>query len=132
MLVELPSDWLVLLVPGTVLLLLYVAKRPASSKGLPLPPGPSPMPFIGNLLDIPTSAYPEHAYRDMNAKYSEPSCLLVSWPNCERCSSPGDIVYLNALGQHTVILGTHETAVELLEKRSSITSDQVCPAMINL
>ncbi|KAI0328373.1 CyP450 monooxygenase [Cubamyces sp. BRFM 1775] len=71
------------------------------------------MALIGNLLDIPTSAYPEHAYRDMNAKY-------------------GDIVYLNTLGQHTVILGTHETAVELLEKRSSMTSDRVCPAMINL
>ncbi|KAJ8481542.1 hypothetical protein ONZ51_g5921 [Trametes cubensis] len=44
----------------------------------------------------------------------------------------GDIVRLNMLGQHVVLLGTHEIAVDLLEKRSSVTSDRVCTTMITL
>ena len=31
----------------------------------------------------------------------------------------GDIVYLNIFGQPMIVLGTHEAAVDLLEKRSA-------------
>ena len=37
-------------------------------KGLPYPPGPPPLPIIGNLLDIPTDA-PWIVYADMSKKY---------------------------------------------------------------
>lgn len=36
----------------------------------------------------------------------------------------GDVVYLDVLGQPMIILGTHEAAVDLLEKRSANYSDR--------
>ena len=45
---------------------------------------------------------------------------------------PGDIVYLDALGQPMIILGTHEAALELLDKRSANYSDRQNSAMREL
>ena len=44
----------------------------------------------------------------------------------------GDVVYLDALGQPMIILGSHETAVELLEKRSANYSDRSISTMAKL
>ncbi|KAI8994065.1 cytochrome P450 [Trametes punicea] len=77
-----------------------------------LPPGPPRLPLIGNALDVPTKDMGP-VFRDLNAKY-------------------GDIVYLDVLGQPMVILGTHEAAIELLEKRSSIYSDRNTSTMASL
>ncbi|KAI0718511.1 CyP450 monooxygenase [Cerioporus squamosus] len=71
---------------------------------LPLPPGPSGLPLIGNVLDIPLEDM-ESYLRDLNVKY-------------------GDITSLKIFGTPMIVLGTHEAAVELLEKRSSIYSDR--------
>ncbi|KAI0634619.1 cytochrome P450 [Trametes polyzona] len=91
---------------------LYVLARLRRRGRMPLPPGPRPLPLIGNALDIPTIDV-EKAYRDMNAQY-------------------GDVVYLDALGQPMIFLGSHETALELLEKRSSIYSDRKASVMAEL
>ncbi|KAI8994150.1 cytochrome P450 [Trametes punicea] len=40
------------------------------------------------------------------------------------CTKYGDLVYLNILGDHAVVVGSHRMAVELLDKRSSNTSDR--------
>ncbi|EJF55960.1 cytochrome P450 [Dichomitus squalens LYAD-421 SS1] len=66
---------------------------------LPLPPSPPSYPIIGNIFDVPTKDM-HVAFRDMNVKY-------------------GDIVYLNVCGQPMIVLGTHEAATDLLEKRSA-------------
>ncbi|KAI0683655.1 cytochrome P450 [Cerioporus squamosus] len=71
---------------------------------LPLPPGPSGLPLIGNVLDIPLEDM-ESYLRDLNVKY-------------------GDMTSLKIFGTPMIVLGTHEAAVELLEKRSSIYSDR--------
>ena len=36
----------------------------------------------------------------------------------------GDVVYLNALGRHMIMLGSHKAAHELLDKRSANYSDR--------
>ncbi|KAM5539726.1 hypothetical protein V8D89_006539, partial [Ganoderma adspersum] len=68
------------------------------NKKLPLPPGPRPLPVVGNLFDIP-KVFSSREYRDLSDKY-------------------GDIVHLHALGRRIIVLGSLEVATELLDKRS--------------
>ncbi|KAI0777247.1 CyP450 monooxygenase [Trametes elegans] len=79
---------------------------------LPLPPGPRRLPIIGNALDIPTQNAGAR-FRELNKTH-------------------GDLVYLDAAGQPMLVLGSHEAAVELLEKRSTIYSDRVYSPMVEL
>ena len=90
----------------TVLLFLIRQLRTSrvNSKRLPYPPGPRPYPLIGNLLDLPTT-YPWLAYDNWAKTY-------------------GDIVHIQALGQHFIILGSIEAVNDLLERRSAIYSDR--------
>ncbi|KAI0718537.1 cytochrome P450 [Cerioporus squamosus] len=100
---------------SAVALAILLCRRWVSSRiglSLSLPPGPRPCPVIGNLLDVPVRDM-EVRFRDMNSQY-------------------GDVVYLNAFGQHMVILGTHEAATELLEKRASNYSDRKFSSMAEL
>ncbi|KAI0357864.1 CyP450 monooxygenase [Trametes cingulata] len=78
----------------------------------PLPPGPPPLPIVGNAFSVPTTKMAQ-AFRKMNQQY-------------------GDVVYLEAFGQPIVLLGTHEAAVDLLEKRSAKYSDRPRSTMADL
>ena len=49
-------------------ILLVVGWKYASSRGGHLPPGPSPLPLVGNLLDIPKKS-PWLTYRDLSRQY---------------------------------------------------------------
>ncbi|KAI0642608.1 O-methylsterigmatocystin oxidoreductase [Trametes meyenii] len=87
-----------------VLLLVARLRRSRVRSVLSLPPGPKPLPIIGNLLDMPTKRQAP-ILREMGKKY-------------------GDITYLNVFGQPTLILNSHVAAVELLDHRSGNTSDR--------
>lgn len=69
------------------------------------PPGPKRLPFIGNLLDIPT----RHAYE----KFAHYSKDLNS-----------DIIYLDAVGVPFIVLNSLEACNDLLEKRSNVYSSR--------
>ncbi|KZP19024.1 cytochrome P450 [Athelia psychrophila] len=70
-----------------------------------LPPGPPGLPLIGNLLDMPQN--------DLSNRFS-------SW--CKEYKS--DMIYLNILGGHIIIVNNHDILVDLFEKRSSIYSSR--------
>jgi hypothetical protein len=72
--------------------------------GRVFPPGPKPLPLIGNLLDMPKEKDWE-TYRAWNKRY-------------------GEVVYVEALGSKLVILSSATAMNVLLDKRSAIYSDR--------
>ncbi|KAJ7612691.1 cytochrome P450 [Roridomyces roridus] len=70
----------------------------------PPPPGPRRLPFIGNLLDMPSE---------------KPWIKFAEWGD-----TYGDITSINVMGQQITILNSMNVAVELLDKRSAICSDR--------
>ncbi|KAJ7751440.1 cytochrome P450 [Mycena metata] len=73
-------------------------------RGVPLPPAPPGLPFIGHLLRMPSVDSPL-AFHEWAKTY-------------------GDVMRLEVLGRTMIILDSHETAVDLLEKRGAIYSDR--------
>ncbi|KAI9570705.1 cytochrome P450 [Boletus coccyginus] len=73
-------------------------------KGFPLPPGPRPLPILGNILSVDRKK-PWKTYTEWRAIY-------------------GDVVYHRLLDQDIVVLRSQSVAVRLLEKRSHIYSDR--------
>ncbi|KAI0301726.1 cytochrome P450 [Multifurca ochricompacta] len=72
--------------------------------GVPYPPGPRPLPVLGNLLHIPK----EHSwltYTQYSKKY-------------------GDVISFRVFGQVIVVLNTIKAAKDLLERRGEIYSDR--------
>ncbi|TBU44099.1 cytochrome P450 [Dichomitus squalens] len=97
------------------LFLLYIRSLTqwrARTRGLPFPPGPRPLPIVGNLLDVPKS----HA--------------CVTFRNL--CAQYGDILHLRVFGQSTVVLGSADVIHQYLEKRAANTSDRKQSPMIEL
>ncbi|KAH9885225.1 cytochrome P450 [Cubamyces lactineus] len=74
-----------------------------------LPPGPPRLPIVGNALDFP-SRNMSKVLEGLSDKY-------------------GDVVYLEVFGQAMILLGTHDAAMDLMEKRSYKYSDRPPSAM---
>ncbi|KAI0643677.1 cytochrome P450 [Trametes meyenii] len=93
-----------------VLTVLFTLARALQRKHFPaLPPGPKPLPFVGNVLDLTA--------RELWLR-------ATSW-----AKAYGDVVYLHIFGQGLLFLNTYEAAIDLLEKRGSIYSDKPPLAM---
>ncbi|KAK0205274.1 cytochrome P450 [Desarmillaria ectypa] len=69
-----------------------------------LPPGPKELPLIGNLLDMPTE---------------KEWLTFAKWGELY-----GNIMSVAFFGQHLIILNSAKTAMDLLDKKSSIYSDR--------
>ncbi|KAG2117750.1 cytochrome P450 [Suillus clintonianus] len=73
-------------------------------RNLPLPPGPRPLPILGNLHRMNT-VFPWITYKEWSDIY-------------------GDIIYSRILNQDVIILNSEKVARALLEKRSGNYSDR--------
>ncbi|KEY75191.1 hypothetical protein S7711_01632 [Stachybotrys chartarum IBT 7711] len=90
-----------LFVVGAALLLVYVVFRRAHQhRRGPLPPGPSGLPLIGNIKDLPPPGIPEWTH----------------WLKHKDLYGP--ISSVTALGQTIIILHDREAVFEILEKRA--------------
>ncbi|KAF8509027.1 cytochrome P450 [Hysterangium stoloniferum] len=100
-------DPIVLTVAASLLGILLVSlarNKGQNPSGLPLPPGPKPLPLIGNVLDIPKQ-YEYFTYNDWRKTY-------------------GDLIWLNILGKPLMIVNSAKIAHDLFEKRSTNYSDR--------
>ncbi|KAJ5199660.1 Cytochrome P450 [Penicillium cf. griseofulvum] len=85
-------------------LVLLLVKRPS----LPLPPGPKPLPLVGNIYQLPKSLQWLEFYR-WSKKY-------------------GPVMHLSMGGQPLIVLSTYKAAHDLLNRRSLRYSDR--PRMV--
>ncbi|KAG1854759.1 cytochrome P450 [Suillus tomentosus] len=94
--------WLVLGLTGVGAYLTMPAfnkKNPA-----PYPPGPTGWPLIGNIQDIPRI---------------KPWLTFAKWGK-----KYGNIVHVEILGQHMMVVNSTRIAIELLDKKSNVCSDR--------
>jgi hypothetical protein len=97
-----------LLLPAVVLaaLVVYYVLFPKKKTGLDLPPGPKPLPIVGNVFDLPPAGTAEYKH----------------WAKFKDLYGP--ISSINVLGTPLVVLNDREALHDLLEKRSTKTSSR--------
>ncbi|KAF2199340.1 putative O-methylsterigmatocystin oxidoreductase [Delitschia confertaspora ATCC 74209] len=101
-----PSSAVILAV--VLLLGYFIRNKIRSSK---FPPGPRRLPVIGNLLEAPEGA-PWIKFNEWIQQY-------------------GPLVSLDFGGTNIILIGTHEVAKDLLDKRGNIYSDRPHSIMVN-
>lgn len=106
---------------GLVSAYLYFTRKPGS--GLPTPPGPKPLPFLGHIFNLPTKQLWLRV-TDWSKIYGEPSALLGFPFGPSDTLGVGKIIYAHVFGQGLVFLNTAEACSDLLEKRGTIYSDK--------
>ncbi|OKL56409.1 hypothetical protein UA08_08055 [Talaromyces atroroseus] len=85
--------------------LVFWALKPAKQNPYPLPPGPPAEPIFGHARLIPTTR-PEVTYAKWTKDYNS------------------DVLYLNLLGKHAIILNSQKAATDLLDRRGANYSDR--------
>lgn len=86
----------------------HVVKSVSKFKSTNLPPGPKPLPLIGNLLQVPKTSQWQTFY-SWSKKY-------------------GPVMSLDMMGQSLIVLSTNRAAMDLLSQKGSQYSDR--PRMI--
>ncbi|KAJ6555145.1 cytochrome P450 [Mycena vulgaris] len=94
------STWLI----GALLAIGFFWHRKSKAGAGPLPPGPTPVPLLGNILDL-------------TAK--ELWLVATKW-----ATQFGDVVHIHVLGQGLVFLNSPDATMDLLDKKGSIYGDK--------
>ncbi|KAH9170543.1 cytochrome P450 [Lactarius sanguifluus] len=89
---------------STFLYILFAFRDHRRRRGFPYPPGPTPLPLIGNLRDVPMLS-PWVEYAKMSKKY-------------------GDIISFQVLGEVVVVLNSPTAIKDLFDKRGELYSDR--------
>ena len=98
----------------------FFAIRGHKRKQLPYPPGPPPLPLIGNLLDIPKE-FSWLSYAQLSKKHGM-TYFVVNGLLTEAVT--GDILSFHVFGKVIVVLNSLKANKDLLERRGDIYSDR--------
>ena len=105
-----------------IALALHLVTRLAWKRRTLLPPGPPGWPLIGNLFDFPTHA-PYKTFGAMSKTYGKSICASHKYI-CVTHATLGPIISFRVLGTRYIVLNSHKATVDLLEKKSAITSNR--------
>lgn len=94
--------------------------KPRSST--PYPPGPKPVPVLGNIRDL-TSKELWLTAKKWAGEFGTRHATYIRYSSTHMLHI-GSVCYLHICGQGLVFLNTPEAAFELLDKRGSIYSDK--------
>jgi hypothetical protein len=107
---------------GTLTVLPVVYWMNGRRQGPHLPPGPKKLPFVGNLLSMPSTLEWETF-----ARWGEEHSMIRRTVTAFIYLIPfadSDIIHVNALGKSIIILNSYKVATDLLDARSSIYSSR--------
>ncbi|KAG2070197.1 cytochrome P450 [Suillus decipiens] len=82
----------------------YLVKQVLNKNPAPYPPGPRGWPLIGNIRDMP-QIKPWLTFAEWGKKY-------------------GAISHIEVLGQHFIVLNSVKSAIDMLDKKSTVYSDR--------
>lgn len=89
---------------GAALAFYFLGQYLTSKRRLPYPPGPRPLPIIGNLLDMPTSKF------------------IATWNKFKKQYGP--LTFLDVAGRPYLILNSLEVGKDIFDTRGAIYSDR--------
>ncbi|KAF9497034.1 cytochrome P450 [Pleurotus eryngii] len=95
---------------GALLATVYLWQRKSKKSLGALPPGPKPVPLLGNILDL--------------------TAKELWLPAMKWAKEFGSVTYLHVLGQGLVFLNSSEAAFDLLERKGSTYSDKPYLVMV--
>ncbi|KAJ7268514.1 cytochrome P450 [Mycena rebaudengoi] len=101
-----------LLASSTLLLIYILIRSLVRPRKYRLPPGPTGLPILGNILNVPTSRQ-WLWFRELSRKFNS------------------DIISLDLMGRTVIVLNSPCAAKELLDNRSAIYSDRPVLTMAN-
>ncbi|KIJ22436.1 hypothetical protein M422DRAFT_197151, partial [Sphaerobolus stellatus SS14] len=110
-----------LLALGGIIVIAFIT---LSDRGRRLP-GPSRLPFIGNVHQTPLS-HPWITFADWKQLYGKYACTTVLYLYNNTCI--GNIFQFDIFGKPAIVISSYEVAKELLDKRALLYSDR--PRMI--